>query len=167
MGKPTDKWFSMRTDFFGADAYHAGLYNLSGKALGVYVAGIAWASRWGLDYCYANVAIEVLGRRDSKVIKELVDNGFWVKGERHSYFIAHEGHLWRRGTPLQRRPIPASLRGAVYERDGYQCVFCGNDAFLTLDHIWPYSKGGADEMSNLRTLCRSCNSAKGAKIDGS
>ena len=41
----------------------------------------------------------------------------------------------------ERTPIPASLRAAVYERDGHRCLHCGSDQRLSLDHIHPYSLG--------------------------
>lgn len=63
-----------------------------------------------------------------------------------------------------RQAIPKAVRAFVYERDGYTCVLCGSTEDLTLDHIFPYSLGGLDEPNNLRTLCRSCNSRKGARV---
>lgn len=64
---------------------------------------------------------------------------------------------------VKRAMIPESLRDAVYERDDYRCVQCGSTDDLTLDHVVPFSVGGQTTMENLRTLCRSCNSKKGAR----
>lgn len=36
---------------------------------------------------------------------------------------------------------------------------------LTGDHITPISKGGSNERSNIRVLCRRCNSRRGNKVD--
>jgi hypothetical protein len=60
--------------------------------------------------------------------------------------------------------VPASLRRAVLERDGHQCVRCGSTADLSIDHVYPQSLGGRSIPENLRTLCRPCNSSKGAQI---
>src|SRR5438552_3960763 len=38
-------------------------------------------------------------------------------------------------------------------------------AGLTIDHVHPLSLGGTNEDGNLQTLCRSCNSRKGAHLD--
>lgn len=43
------------------------------------------------------------------------------------------------------------------------CCYCGADTSLTLDHLWPRFRGGADSGDNLVWACRSCNSSKGAK----
>ncbi|RKU21073.1 hypothetical protein C6499_22855 [Candidatus Poribacteria bacterium] len=32
---------------------------------------------------------------------------------------------------------------------------------MTIDHIYPRSKGGADDPENLQFLCAACNSTKG------
>ncbi len=63
-----------------------------------------------------------------------------------------------------RAKIPRDLREAVYERDGEKCLHCGALDDLTLDHIVPWSTGGMDDITNLQTLCRPCNSRKGARI---
>lgn len=45
----------------------------------------------------------------------------------------------------------------------YVCDFpdCGAAENLTVDHIKPLSRGGTDDLENLRFLCRRHNSAKG------
>lgn len=58
------------------------------------------------------------------------------------------------------------LRWRIFHRDGYQCTDCGArgaEAELTIDHIVPVSRGGTNAEHNLTTLCRSCNSRKGAR----
>ncbi len=56
------------------------------------------------------------------------------------------------------------LRTAIFERDGYRCVYCGNDdKSLDCDHVKPLSKGGKSAPENLATACYSCNRSKGAK----
>jgi hypothetical protein len=52
---------------------------------------------------------------------------------------------------------------ALIHRDGYVCAHtdCKTMTGLTVDHIVPLSKGGTDDLMNLRLLCRSHNSAKG------
>ena len=60
------------------------------------------------------------------------------------------------------------VRAAVLARDGYRCSTprCGNRA-SHVDHIVARSKGGADlDPNGLVSLCRSCHSAKTARMDG-
>lgn len=51
----------------------------------------------------------------------------------------------------------------VMDRDGGKCSECPADAD-TVDHIVPVSKGGTNDLGNLRAMCRPCNSKKGAKL---
>lgn len=60
-------------------------------------------------------------------------------------------------------PIPWATRYRIMERDGFQCVVCGAQTKLTMDHIVPQSAGGGNEDDNLQTLCRPCNTSKGKK----
>lgn len=60
--------------------------------------------------------------------------------------------------------ISRGLRTAVFERDKYRCKHCDTHLSLCCDHIIPKSKGGPTTIENLQTLCRPCNSKKGAKL---
>lgn len=64
---------------------------------------------------------------------------------------------WGAGVSKRRR-----LR--IYERDGFRCLHCSTTEDLTIDHIVPRRRGGTNDESNLQTLCRRCNSSKGAKV---
>jgi 5-methylcytosine-specific restriction protein A len=46
------------------------------------------------------------------------------------------------------------------------CSACGSTTDLTGDHRIPLSKGGTSTLENIEVLCRSCNSAKGAREKG-
>jgi hypothetical protein len=43
------------------------------------------------------------------------------------------------------------------------CAYCGSGEHLSVDHLVPRDRGGADVGDNLVWSCRSCNSAKGAR----
>jgi len=73
-------------------------------------------------------------------------------------------HRHPRWSAYARPYIPGRIRRAVYERDNFACLSCATTEGLSLDHIHPYSMGGPDTFENLQTLCRSCNSRKGAKV---
>lgn len=60
--------------------------------------------------------------------------------------------------------ISTELRQFILERDGYECVDCGSDDHLQIDHIHPVSKGGETTEENLQTLCRPCNARKRDRI---
>jgi hypothetical protein len=54
-------------------------------------------------------------------------------------------------------------RENIFKRDNYSCVYCGvdgNKKTLTLDHVYPQSKGGKNSWDNLVTACQPCNSEK-------
>lgn len=56
--------------------------------------------------------------------------------------------------------IPPEMRLAVFERDKYQCTYCGSSERLECDHIIAVSKGGETSLENLAAACKSCNSRK-------
>lgn len=63
----------------------------------------------------------------------------------------------------------------IFKRDGYVCGVCGITTdpeadrnapnYPSLDHIWPMSRGGYHEPSNLWCVCRQCNAEKSDQLD--
>lgn len=64
--------------------------------------------------------------------------------------ILRNSDKWRLASKIQRLKHP-------------QCTRCGSKKDLTADHVTPLKKGG-NVYGKLQTLCRSCNSSKGAGI---
>ena len=56
-------------------------------------------------------------------------------------------------------------RRALFARDGWRCVYCGDGAGrLTLDHVVPRSRGGESIWENVVTACAPCNLRKGDRL---
>ena len=56
-------------------------------------------------------------------------------------------------------------RRALFARDGWSCVYCGDSGGrLTLDHVVPRSKGGDSVWENVVTSCAPCNLRKGDRL---
>lgn len=55
------------------------------------------------------------------------------------------------------------IRRFIFKRDDYKCLSCGGTNNLSIDHINPVNRGGENKLSNLQTLCKSCNSKKSDK----
>lgn len=58
---------------------------------------------------------------------------------------------------------------AIFRRDEYRCIYCGASSIedgvkLHLEHIYPISKGGKEDLFNLATSCERCNTKKNALI---
>ncbi len=69
-----------------------------------------------------------------------------------------------------RKPISDSLRHKLIHAANSRCALCGKspktDAciHLEIDHITPFSKGGTNELENLRVLCNLCNRGRSNKF---
>lgn len=65
----------------------------------------------------------------------------------------------------------STLLATLLARHGPVCSYCGRRCFITLDkgrpdeltvdHVWPLSKGGGRGIDNCVLACRACNEAKG------
>lgn len=70
---------------------------------------------------------------------------------------------WRGGIPLSRALRQTEeyrlWRKAIFERDGYKCVWCGNGGYLQADHIKRFSEYPELRyvVDNGRTLCVGCH----------
>lgn len=118
--------------------------------------------------------------------------GFRVSYEILSELVSHPRIIasTHRGTTFSTksggRSISPAKRDAILERDGHKCVYCGTPLtrklahkgryngtqtktkpagyqFLTVDHVFPCSRGGTNDMSNLAASCISCNARKHTK----
>ena len=65
------------------------------------------------------------------------------------------------------------MRAIVLERDGYRCTApdCstpgrGSGGRLIVDHVIERRKGGADQPSNLRTFCPTCDNRRHGRKGG-
>ena len=72
----------------------------------------------------------------------------------------------RRSEQLRRSLGTPILQIAKHlEAHGSVCRTCDEQvptSDLTLDHIFPWAKGGLTSRFNAEVMCRSCNSSKGA-----
>lgn len=61
------------------------------------------------------------------------------------------------------KPVSGSVRYEVLSRARFKCELCGisaDEKNIEVDHIFPKSLGGKDDLSNFQALCYSCNAAK-------
>jgi 5-methylcytosine-specific restriction protein A len=79
--------------------------------------------------------------------------------ERHQVATVERWGNGRGGRPWRR------LRDLVLVRDGYRCCECGTIkvAGMEVDHVVPVSRGGTDDLDNLRAMCAPCHRHKTAR----
>jgi hypothetical protein len=79
------------------------------------------------------------------------------------------GHFYKDGKPYHppRKGLRlywyqwAPLRDEIFDRDGLQCTYCGDEEGpLEIDHIVPVTRGGTNDHANLCVACRRCNISK-------
>lgn len=90
----------------------------------------------------------------------------WLIAAISNAISSRKSRRWSTGvvTSPARVSVDPDIRWAVFQRDGYACRACGSRSDLTVDHIHAVSLGGSNDPTNLQTLCRSCNSSKGARV---
>ncbi len=111
-----------------------------------------------LNVCSVRRALVLLFKDKAEVIEQ---SGATYHTERAVYELPHVIRL-RTYVALPRRSTTARIsRRAVFARDRHRCQYCGSERHLTVDHVVPRSKGGADTWDNLVTSCAPCNRKKG------
>lgn len=58
-------------------------------------------------------------------------------------------------------------RKTIFDRDDGKCCYCGKKltvSSMTLEHVYPESRGGLSDWNNLRACCSPCNAEKGDKL---
>ena len=96
----------------------------------------------------------------------VVDSDRVLHGVRQGYTVPWVVRL--KGSSPRYRPsvTPRLSRQNVYLRDGYRCQYCLTSPplnQLTLDHLFPFSRGGRTTWDNVVTACKTCNHRKGAR----
>jgi len=111
-------------------------------------------------------------------VRELREDEHWPIVTHNDRADLSPGQYILTATPPEKppvkfsRPISARLRAEVLDRNGFTCQMCGlcpgdidpstgRKVRLHIGHIKDKSLGGKDELSNLRSLCSTCN--QGAK----
>ncbi len=114
----------------------------------------------------------------SRRLRELRDEEGWpILSHNDSSQLKPGQYMLRHAPAHEKRPqfaraISAKIRAEVLDRNGFTCQMCGltpgeidpatdRPVRLHIGHIKDKSLGGKDELSNLRTLCSTCN--QGAK----
>ena len=67
-----------------------------------------------------------------------------------------------------RPVIPWSVKNKLFMAQKGKCFYCGythRKGYLEVDHKFPASRGGGEEIENLQLLCTRCNMRKGIQSD--
>ena len=106
-------------------------------------------------------------------VRELREQEGWVILTHNDSTDLKPGQYLLKESPPEKplrfdRSISAKLRAEVFDRNGFTCQSCGlspgdTDPYsgrkvrLHVGHIKDKNLGGKDELSNLRSLCSTCN----------
>lgn len=111
-----------------------------------------------ITICTAKKAIILIYLSKAEIVNTF--NGKTINTVSRAYplpSVIRLGHYVR--IPYKRIELS---RKNVHRRDGFRCQYCGEKAsHLTLDHVIPKSRGGADIWDNLVSACKNCNNKKG------
>lgn len=93
-----------------------------------------------------------------------ITSGSWEKALEFANILPNEGHI-RAHEKSRRRPMRQWKK--VLFKSGCRCYLCGITLTMetaTVDHFIPISKGGNNDVENLRLACFDCNKEKGDKL---
>ena len=93
--------------------------------------------------------------------------------ERVKHAAAVRPRTTKAATASTTRYVPATVKRAVWKRDGGRCAFvgtdgrCGEFGFLEFHHVTPFAAGGATDAANLELRCRAHNAYEAALFEQS
>jgi len=94
-----------------------------------------------------------------RAIRKLYQEGWLIQVRKGVYkrILGYKGHHIL-------APFPPEVKEAIFKRDNYRCVLCGNGLHngyeICADHIKPQAKGGQSTIENGQTLCSEHNLMK-------
>ena len=94
-----------------------------------------------------------------RAIRELALTGRLVKPRRGIYKYDPD-----QDQEKELQVFPAAVKQAIYKRDNFRCVVCGqgkeDNVEIAADHKKPRKKGGTNDIENGQTLCTRHNNLK-------
>ena len=115
-----------------------------------------------LNICNARRAIVLVGRGKAELLLNGRGNVRSVSWTIPIPSVIRLVNMVKR--PLVRRRLS---RQAVFYRDGFTCQYCGNPTReLTVDHVMPRYRGGAQVWENVVSACIPCNHRKAGLTPG-
>lgn len=162
------KWPNLESVSIALPAY---AYYLPPLALGILYRMVAHIGYQGVNPVYRDATLDPhIKEQDLPRITGCTKAEFKRSRQFIEEFFTVKDGKWRLGDfnfirysrPQSREQIATDAKSAVIARDGSRCVYCGSfKGPFHYDHLFPVSKGGRNEPSNLVIACSSCNLAKG------
>src|SRR5262249_43867180 len=98
--------------------------------------------------------------RNSEVLKRALKAYVQKKAPRARKVV----RVAKKSSTVRSRYIPVATRDRVTLRDSHRCTYVSPDGLrctatsgVEVDHVVPFARGGSNEESNLRLLCRAHN----------
>lgn len=150
---------------------------LTTEALGLHLASWSWASQWPkwLGHVTLNEDRYLIQPRSRTRVVRLRDalveaglrrpcagDGYKLCDETCQALVGFDPNEMRAANQAAR--LRAEARDLIPPADRVACAECRSTEDLTIDHHVPIALGGGNDRGNLRVLCRSCNSRKGARF---
>ena len=110
-----------------------------------------------LSTCSVQRAIVLLHLQKAELVESLPDKYVRSATVRHPWPSIVRLSLYVR---IPYRRILLSRKN-VLRRDQHTCQYCSSRDRLTIDHVFPKSRGGKDVWENLVAACVPCNNRKG------
>lgn len=99
--------------------------------------------------------------RQWKTFRPTMERFFSLSG---GHWRLKDADLIRISRPMTRNALSTAAKAVAMARDGQRCAYCGDiDGPFHFDHIFPVSRGGSDEATNLVLACVPCNMSKGSR----
>lgn len=128
-----------------------------------------FSNKHGFQYCTLETWSKVENilsklRRERVLFGDDYHKALGMYKEAYLNGIKHKNYIQTEPRRIAQRYInKREVREFIFNRDKV-CLCCGSSENLSIDHIIPVIKNGANDLSNLQTLCKSCNSKKCDKI---
>ena len=111
-----------------------------------------------LQFCDAKRAIIMIFNERAESIET---NGYMVRSPNHTFELPAVIRILKMVKKTRRKSITFNRKN-ILRRDNYTCQYCGDiENTLTVDHVYPKSRGGESSWTNVVIACKPCNVKKG------